>query len=248
MLKRNGFRRDCTRRSADTMMKGLLLRSRIETLVKARQRALADHFVGMGDAVIEKYWPSMKIAMRNGYKVTDAGLWSDMIDALILLGKDIHNPRYVCPTRLKESHDMYIERQRGVEMKEASRKAAEEQQEASARYKDRWGKMLSLCLQLGNIQARPLQDVADFYDEGEVMSHCVYTNKYYDKDNSVIFRVTSSTGRRLATVEYDISRARVLQCRGRANSKPDRYQDIIRLFDANVTKIAKYADNGNIAR
>lgn len=247
-LKRNGYRRDCTQRSADVMMKGLLLRPRIETLIKAGQRALADHFVEMSEDTLQKYWPSMRMAIRNGYIVRDAAIWRDMIDALAAMGKDILNAKYVCPANLIKAHDAYVAAKRRVEAKEAARKVAEEQQEASARYKDRWGKMLSLCLQLGNIQARPLQDVADFYEEGEVMSHCVYTNRYYDKDNSVIFRVTSSTGRRLATVEYDISRARVLQCRGRANSKPDRYQDIIRLFDANVTKIAKYVDNGNIAR
>lgn len=247
-LKRNGYRRDCTRRSADTMMKGLLLRPKIETLIKAREYALADHFVEMGDAVIEKYWPSMKIAMRNGYKVTDAGLWRDMIDALISLCKDVHNPRYVCPPRLKEAHDMYIERRRRVEMKEAARKVAEEQQEASARYKERWGKMLSLCLQLGNIQARPLQDVLEFYEEGEAMAHCVYTNCYYDKDDSLVFTVIDRGGRRIATVEYDVSRARVLQCRGRANSKPDRYKDIMRLFEANALTIARNRENGNIAR
>jgi hypothetical protein len=44
---------------------------------------------------------------------------------------------------------------------------------------------------------------------------------------------------RLATVEYDISSGKVLQCRGKSNTKPERYDDILAMFSANGLKISK---------
>lgn len=51
---------------------------------------------------------TVKIVMRHGrtdyiYK----GLWWDMIDYLIYLKKDIHNPSFVCPEDLLSAHDKY---------------------------------------------------------------------------------------------------------------------------------------------
>ena len=71
------------------------------------------------------------------------------------------------------------------------------------------------------------------------MSHCVYTNHYYRNEDSVVFTVRDVDDHRLATVEYDIERSEVLQCRGKANTKPARYDDILAMFAANSSKINK---------
>lgn len=78
----------------------------------------------------------------------------------------------------------------------------------------------------------------EFYDEGEKMHHCVYSNEYYKRDDALIFTVRQAN-KHLATVEVDINALRVVQCRGNANSKPPRYNDIIQMFESAMPKIAK---------
>lgn len=54
--------------------------------------------------------------------------------------------------------------------------------------------------------------------------------------------LSDDDGLRLATVEYSISRGEVLQCRGRHNSKPQRYKDIIRMFDTCRLNIERFTN------
>lgn len=54
---------------------------------------------------IDQYWAAYKITLRNHYDIIDIALWCDYVDMLRRLGKDIHNPKYVCPKNLQEAHD-----------------------------------------------------------------------------------------------------------------------------------------------
>ena len=78
----------------------MLTDSRVETLLKAGRTDHLRYFLGNKKA-FEELWQSYKIAVRKGYDITDISLWSDYVDTLRRLGKDIHNPKYLCPTDLK---------------------------------------------------------------------------------------------------------------------------------------------------
>ena len=54
---------------------------------------------------MRNYGSPTRFAVRNGYEIVDISLWSDYVDTLRRLGKDIHNPKYLCPTDLKGEHD-----------------------------------------------------------------------------------------------------------------------------------------------
>lgn len=236
-LKRNGYTRRCSGIAPDALMVALLTRSEVETMVKAKQYALATFFCNYAD--LGKYWPAIKIAIRRGYKIKDPLLWRDYINDLIRLGKDIHNSVYACPTNLVKAHS-----QTSATLAKRARIEREKLQRAedaknNLEYQERWANLLSLRLQLGNIRARLLSSVEEFYEEGKAMRHCVYTNHYYRNVDSVVFTVRSVDDLRLATVEYDIVRGRVLQCRGESNTKPARYDDILAMFAANSSKINK---------
>ena len=75
-----------------------------ETLVKAKQYALLSHFSDRSQNIFYR-WPSIKICMRNRYKVKDAGIWFDYLDLLEYFNKDLRNAKYVCPKDLKKEHD-----------------------------------------------------------------------------------------------------------------------------------------------
>ena len=70
-------------------MKALLTYPRSETLVKAKQYALAEEAAYNG--ISDDLWPSVRICIRRGYIVKDAGTWRDMVRILGSLGKDIRN-------------------------------------------------------------------------------------------------------------------------------------------------------------
>lgn len=236
-LKRNGYTRRCAGIAPDELMVALLTRSEVETMVKAKQYALASFFCNYAD--LGKYWPAIKIAIRRGYRVKDASLWRDYVSDCLRLGYDIRNSYYVCPRDLATAHartTAIIERR-----EEEARKKLQRAEDAknNLEYQERWANLLSLRLQLGNIRARLLASVEEFYEEGKAMCHCVYTNHYYRNEDSVVFTVRDVDDHRLATVEYDIERSQVLQCRGKANAKPARYDDILAMFSANGPKISK---------
>lgn len=82
----------------------LLSESRIETLCKTGQRELAKLFI-RSEREISAYWPSVRIAIRNGYHIEQAQEWCDYIDLLRFFGKDLHNAHYVCPADLMVAHE-----------------------------------------------------------------------------------------------------------------------------------------------
>lgn len=49
------------------------------------------------------------IANRHHYTASDWGLWWDMVSLLGKSGKDIHNPKYVCPDDLSQAHAQILD-------------------------------------------------------------------------------------------------------------------------------------------
>lgn len=87
---------------------------RLETLLKAKQYWLVDAHINQSGRSINYYWESIKICLRNKYKVKDAGLWMDYIDFLAYFQKDRRNAKFVCPKDLKKAHDFYMKRKREI--------------------------------------------------------------------------------------------------------------------------------------
>lgn len=86
--------------------------STAETLLKARQYELLYRMKDYSGS-IHRRWPSIKICLRNKYKVKDAGLWLDYLDLLERFNKDLRNAKYVCPKNLKKAHDRLV-RKNGI--------------------------------------------------------------------------------------------------------------------------------------
>lgn len=237
-VRRNGYTTRCTVDDSATLIASLLKYRYVETLIKRRQYNLLRLFLWRGEKAYEKYAHAIRIAYKNRYTIRDASVWCDYIDLLEHFGYDTHNANYVCPKSLWLEHNRLSDRKAECERKERLRRQAEKMDDESKAYKKRVGVALQLNLTLGNLEARPLQDVQEFYDEGEKMHHCVYSNEYYKRDDALIFTVRQAN-KRLATVEVDINALRVVQCRGNTNSQPPCYNDIMRMFESAMPKIAK---------
>lgn len=211
---------------------GLLTKPQVETLWKSGQWKLAV-FVAENGNLPDETMASVRICNRNHYRVKDARLWIDHLTTLRNLRLDTHNAHYVCPKDLEKEHQQMVERynrhrlriQRANRAKEYAKRLARMEKEKAA-YVERMGNLLTLSLSGRNLAIRPLQTVDEFAEEGTAMNHCVFANGYYKKDNCLILSAKDKGGKRLATIEYDIARGNIVQCRAACNQVPKRDAEI----------------------
>lgn len=104
-LRRTGLRYDLYAEDPVGIFRYTLSQRHAETLLKIGRHDLFRYFCRAGGRRIEDYWPSLRICLRNGYRIDDAASWCDYIDMLGRLGKDIHNAHYVCPSDFRQAHD-----------------------------------------------------------------------------------------------------------------------------------------------
>lgn len=244
ILRKHGYTSRCQSAAPDEIMTYVLTDNAMETLIKQRQYALLGYFIRRG--MTQRYKHSINIATRNGYRIKDASLWCDYIDLLRRFDLDTHNAKYVCPARLKEAHNRLDKRKRDIEARERAEmqrraQAAKLKSDAKAieAYKGLYGKYFDIRLKLGMLKAYVLPDVEAFIQEGEAMSHCVFSNGYYKKKNCLILSVRGPSDKRVATVEFNLRTFKVEQCRGRCNSQPKEYDDILKMFAEGAGEIKR---------
>lgn len=75
-------------------------------------------------------------------------------------------------------------------------------------------------------------------DEADHMHHCVMSNEYYKKEDSLIMSAKEQ-GERLETIEVNLKTMKVVQSYGKYNSLTKRHAEILRLVNSNLNKIAE---------
>lgn len=233
-LKRNGFNGDLHDIVPTALVTGLLSDPKAETLMKTAQYPLLRHYLTGRN--MDQYWASIKICIRNKYIIPDGSMWCDTIDLLRHFGKDIHSPKYICPLDLKSEHDKLVQKRTLQRVRE---KLALQMQEAVAEeetYKRTKSKFFGLAFTDGTIEIRVLESVAEFVEEGLHMKHCVFTNGYYLKKDSLILSATIE-GKRIETVEVSLKTLNVVQSRGVCNSNTEYHDRIINLVNSNMKQI-----------
>lgn len=234
-LIRNGFKGDFHGISPFSLLVRLLSDSRCETLLKAGQIAMLRYAVG-SSCSLDDYWSSIKICIRNGYIIPDGVMWKDYVDALRYLGKDIHNAKFVCPSNLTEAHDQAmakrLEKRRKERIEEEKKRILAEEDE----YRELKSRFFGLSFTDGTIHVRVLESVREFYEEGKAMHHCVFSNEYYKKTDSLILSATIE-GKRVETVEVGLDRLKVIQSQGVCNTCTEHHDKIVRLVNRNMKKI-----------
>ena len=245
-IRRNGYAGDFHHCSPYTLFKRLLTDNKTETAWKLGQYNMVAYSMAKFYE-FEKYWPSAKVAFRHKYHVSDASLWYDLLSALEYCGKDIRNPKFICPVNLKEAHDYWIARKQAV-IDENERQRMLERQMTSeqkykingkqyeAEYKKIKSKFFNLEFVDNEIVIKPLQSVKEFLDEGEYMHHCVFTNQYYSKNNVLILHALVD-GQSIATIEFSLENFAIVQCRGKYNKVPEHYDRIVSLVQSNTSQI-----------
>lgn len=231
-LRRNGFNGEFHGIAPTLLIPALLSDNRAETLMKAGQYQMLRHYL-KSSFDMERYWASVKICIRHGYTIPDGSMWCDHIDLLRHFRKDLNSPKYVCPQDLKAEHEKLTakrNRQREQEeIAEKKRKAMEDE----AKFKELKGKFFGIAFTDGILQIRVLESVHDHLVEGTLMHHCVFSNAYYLKENSLILSATID-GKRIETVEVNLQTLKVVQSRAVCNGISEYHNRIITLVENNA--------------
>ena len=237
ILRRNGFKDNFYGIVPTKFIPALLTDSRVETLLKAGSTDHLRYFLG-NKRTFEELWQSYKIAVRNGYEIADISLWSHYVDTLRRLGKDIHNPKYLCPTDLKGEHDRRHEELLRLREREEIEQKQQKAMEDEKRFKELKSKFFGICFTDGIIQVHVLESVQEHLEEGVSMHHCVFSNAYYLKEDSLILSATIE-GKRIETIEMSLRTLEVVQSRGVCNKNTEYHEQIINLVNANRGLISR---------
>lgn len=229
-LKRTGYKKALYNQKPLDLFRILLTDSKAETLIKAKQAKLLKRIMDSGWKNIDNYWQSIKICIRNNYKIKDATLWCDYIDLLRFFGKDLYNPKYVCPDNLKAEHDRYVAKRTKADAQlEIEKQLAKEDS-----FREAKAKFFGLMFSDGLINVRVLESVAEIITEGKDMHHCV--GSYHSKEDSLILSACIDD-KRIETIEVSISQLKVIQSRGVCNKNTKYHSRIVNLVNQNLPLI-----------
>ena len=244
ILKRNGLKGSFHNMQPRDVIEGLLKNNMFETLWKCRQYSLL-HALAFGwnrDYNNAEKMSAVKIVLRHGYKATDGRMWLDMVDMLERSQKDIRNPKFLCPTDLKEGHNKalewlnrYDEKQRKI----SEQKKLLEDRKAAKKYEIARKCFMGLKLTDGTIVIQVLPTVNAVMKEGEAMHHCVFAAGYYKRLDSLLL-TAKVNGERAETIEVDLKRYELVQSRGVCNQNSKYHDKIVRLVNENMNVIRNF--------
>lgn len=229
-LKRTGYKKALYNQKPLDLFRILLTDSKAETLIKAGYTKLLKRIMDSGWKNMDNYWQSIRICIRNNYKIKDATLWCDYIDLLRFFGKDLHNSKYVCPDNLKAEHDRYVaKKEKANALLEIEKQLSKEDS-----FREAKAKFFGLIFSDGLINVRVLESVAEIITEGKAMHHCV--GSYHSKEDSLILSACID-GKRIETIEISISQLKVIQSRGVCNKNTKYHNQIMDLVNQNISLI-----------
>ncbi len=239
-IKRNGFKGSCHHIHPVSLFQALLTNPRAETLMKANEIEILRYLCirPAYKADIDTYWSTVKIALRNGYKVKDAQTWMDYIKMLERCGKDIQSPKYICPTNLKEAHDEYVEKVNRLRRKEQLEKDRQQAIEDRAKFEELKSRYFGLAMTDGEIEIHSIDSIDDYYEIGERNHICCGSAKYFLKEKTLT--LTAYIGdKQIATIEISLDNYQILQCRAFANGICEYTEQIAGIINANKKMISE---------
>ncbi|WP_436414948.1 PcfJ domain-containing protein [Petrimonas sp.] len=237
-VKRNGFCGNFHNLSPRTFFRNILSDSKMETLLKSKQYDLFRHFSIKRSKTIADYWASIKICIRNSYTISDASLWCDYVDLLRFFDKDVLSAKFVCPADLKAEHDRYMYKKQTYQIHKNREQERELILKNEKIFEELKAKFFGLEFSDGLLHVRILQSINDFYEEGQRLKHCVYTNEYFLKPDTLVFSAQIG-GKRIETVEVSLETLKVIQARGVCNQNTEYHDQIISLVNRNAHLIRK---------
>lgn len=244
ILKRNGLKRSFHNMQPRDVIEGLLKNNIFETLWKCKQFPLLRAFAynWNRDYNDVSKMAAVKIVLRHNYHIKDGRMWVDMVNMLERAHKDFRNPKFVYPISLEAGHDKamdlcnkYEEKQRKIK----EQKELLEDQKAVKAYEVARKCFIGMVISDGTVVIQVLPTVKDVEQEGKAMHHCVFTNKYYKRLDSLLL-TAKVNDERVETIEVDLKRYQLVQSRGVCNQNSEYHDEIVNLVNENMNVIRKF--------
>jgi len=235
-LKRNGFKTSFHNIAPQILFSTLLKDSLAETLLKSSQISMLTYYLTSSEQHLKQNWQAVKTCLKNNYIISDYRIWEDYISLLRWFKKDLSCPLYVCPDNLPESHDRLVRKKRAIQRTKYLLEMRSEILEAQSVYAEEKKDFFGLCFSEKNLTVSVIENVQDFMEEGDNLHHCVFTNEYYKKKNSLILsaKVDSQS---VETVELSLKNMEIIQCRGLRNNSSKHHKQILSLMNRNLYQI-----------
>ena len=173
------------------------------------------------------------LSNKHKYDLSDYFIWQDYIGFLKYFNKDVTNASLVCPTDLKRQHDIYMMRKRKIQKKLDLEKKLLRLAEQENKFLELKGKYLNVEFEHPEFKIRTLNTVKEYVVIGEIMHHCIYDSSYYTKTDTLILSAFKDD-KPIETVELDLNKGKVVQCRGKLNQNTKYHNDIIKLTEQNI--------------
>lgn len=236
-IKRNGFKGSCHHIHPVTLFQQLLSNPKAETLMKSNEIELLRHLC-YHPADVGRYWNTIKIAKRNGYKFNDVGMWFDYIKMLERMGRDLNSPSLIAPQDLKTAHDIYVAKVNRQRIKEQKEKERQQAIEDKAKFEELKSRYFGMEMTDGEIEIHSIDTIDDYYKIGESQSICCGTAKYFLKEGTLT--LTAYIGnKQIATIEISLDDYHIIQCRAFANGICEYTEQIAGIINANKKMIAE---------
>lgn len=237
IIKRNGFKSSFYGIHPHKLFSALLSDNFAETLIKTKKIELLKKIISINYKE-KAYFPAIKTCLRNKYIIKDFSNWSDLVMLQLHFGRDITNPKYVCPKDLNKEHDRLVEKKR---MQQRKKKIADLKKQLDAwekHYKQAKSKYFKLKFEKGDLTVTVLKSVKEFLYENEAHGHCIFENEYFNKFNSLCFRAEYK-GVQVETTEVHLNKMQINQSRGKGNKASVHNKAILKLVNDNMHLIKK---------
>lgn len=247
ILFRNGFKGDFYSLYPEDVFCSLLTDNRFETLWKLGLHDLAEYYLYKSKRNVEKYWRQVLMSHKAGYNVQSYGIWFDYLNLLEYFHKDTSSPHYLFPNNLRAEHDRLMEKKWAIlEREEMERRKAREKEKLAILA----SKSPYFGITFGNdrLFVIVLKTLEDYKREGDLQHHCVYTNSYYGKKDTLILsaRMKDKPDKPVETVEISLKTGMILQCFGAGNRFTDYHDEIKSLVKKNTYQFLKHGTHQNI--
>ncbi|MDQ1164628.1 PcfJ domain-containing protein [Flavobacterium sp. SORGH_AS_0622] len=235
-LRRNGFKTSLHNIAPQMLFSALLKDSLAETLLKSSQISMLTYYLTSSEQHLKQNWQAVKTCLKNKYIISDYKIWEDYISLLRWFKKDLSCALYVCPDNLRETHDRLVVKKRAIQRRKYLIEMRSEILEAQSVYAEEKKDFLGLCFSEKNLTVSVIETVQDFIEEGDNLHHCVFTNEYYKKKNSLILsaKVDSQS---VETIELSLKNMEIIQCRGLKNNASKHHKQILNLMSRNLYQI-----------
>src|ERR1035437_2449020 len=234
VIRRNGFKGFFYSFAPHLLFSFILNDQFAETLLKTGQIDLLNYHYNNPSTVV-KMWKSIKICIRKDYKIKDASDWLDYLRLLNHFGKDLHIPKYICPEDFKPAHDRIVRKKREQDRKLRLNEMRDTIEVEQKDYDKQKGKFFNIQFGDEEILIKPIKTVEEFMIEGDILDHCVFTNEYYKKVNSLILSARINN-KPIETIEVLLSDSTIVQSRGIRNQPTKYHNRIINLVESNIGK------------